>query len=210
MRGDVLQAANEQLLRDPEDAITLIRNSPGHSLHLVISRDGHIRHVTVIPRKIRNGTTIVGQLGASFEPQIIKLPFFAACRYGTWTTLKLAQDMAATIIGLATGKISASSLIGPIGIAQISGQAAAQGTLMFIAIVAFLSLNLGLFNLLPIPVLDGGALAVLLTEAIAGRDLKPEVKETITKLGFAMIVGIMAMVSFNDVIRILGQFIGRP
>ena len=75
---------------------------------------------------------------------------------------------------------------------------------MFVAIVALLSLNLGLFNLLPIPGLDGGALAVLLTEAIAGRDLKPKVKENITKLGFAMIVGIMAMVTFNDIIRIVG------
>jgi regulator of sigma E protease len=157
-----------------------------------------------------SGTGMVGQIGAAFEAETIELPLWSAIRYGAWTTYKLAADMVDTITGLVRGKVSPSNLVGPIGIAQISGQAAAQGVLTFIAILAFLSLNLGLFNLLPIPVLDGGALALLCIEALAGRDLKPKVKENITKLGFAKIVGIMAMVTFNDLVRTLGHLISKP
>ena len=91
-------------------------------------------------------------------------------------------------------------LSGPVSIARISGDMFRRGALAFIALVAMISLQLGVMNLLPIPVLDGGHIFILLIEGAARRDLSTAVKERIQQLGFAVLAALMIVVIYNDVV----------
>ena len=202
--GDTVLRVNNHSVFNPADTVPIIRNSQGTLLHFLVDRTGTQRTIVVRPRQVQNAATTIWQIGASFQRPVtkVKFPLHRAVPHAVWTTMHLTRDILETAAGICRGQVAPSSLLGPIGIAQISGQAAAQGILMFLALLGIMSLNLGLVNLLPIPVLDGGSLALLLIESLAGRDLSPKLKNNITKTGFALVFGLMAMVTFNDVVRV--------
>lgn len=100
-----------------------------------------------------------------------------------------------------TGRASIKSMSGPIDIARLSGSFAAEGTLPLMQFMAIVSLNLAVFNLLPIPVLDGGVIALLLVEAVIGRDLSLKVKERIFHVGYIFLIMLMGVVLFNDIAK---------
>ncbi len=102
------------------------------------------------------------------------------------------------------GSASARTLVGPIGIARISGSAArTRSVRVFLGFLALVSLNLGIFNLFPIPILDGGVIALLLIEALIGQDLSLNLKEKITQAGFVFLILLMGLVVFNDLSKIV-------
>ena len=112
-----------------------------------------------------------------------------------------------TLGGLFTGETSLTQLMGPVAIADLSGQAAQAGWIPLFTLMAMLSLNLGLVNLLPIPVLDGGHITMLALEGLARRDVNPRVKNQILRAGALVLLTVMAVVLFNDVMRL--PWIGR-
>jgi len=99
--------------------------------------------------------------------------------------------------------MSAKQLAGPIGIAQLSGEAANEGPSAFVDLMAILSLNLAIVNMLPIPILDGGVILLLLVEMLMGRDLSIPVKEAVIKVGFVFLMVVMVFALYNDISRIL-------
>ncbi len=107
-----------------------------------------------------------------------------------------------TVWGLVTRQISAKQLMGPVAIAQLSGQSAEAGWVALFGLMASISLNLGLLNLLPIPVLDGGHIFIMALEGIARRDFSVQVKEKVLLAGFAFLMLLMVMVIYNDLTRI--------
>jgi regulator of sigma E protease len=100
-------------------------------------------------------------------------------------------------------RMSAKSLEGPIGIARLSGEAAREGLASFVGLMAAVSLNLAIFNLLPIPILDGGTILMLAVEMIMRRDLSLQVKETVFKLGFVFLMIVVVFVLYNDISKLL-------
>jgi regulator of sigma E protease len=98
-------------------------------------------------------------------------------------------------------RMSPKNLAGPIGLAEMSGTEAKQGLSPFLMLMAMVSLNLAIFNLLPIPILDGGTILMLLVEMTMQRDLSLTVKENVFKAGFVFIMVLMAFVIFNDISR---------
>src|SRR5581483_1255583 len=98
-------------------------------------------------------------------------------------------------------RVSPKSLTGPIGIAQMSSEAAQQGPLSFLFLMSIISLNLAIFNLLPIPILDGGTLLLLIVEMLLQREVSMQVKETVFKLGFVFLMMIVVFVIYNDISR---------
>jgi regulator of sigma E protease len=105
-----------------------------------------------------------------------------------------------------TRRLSARSLAGPIGIAQLSGEAYRAGLSEFVMLVCFISLNLGLFNLLPIPVLDGGVLLLLLIEGLIRHDLSVQVKERFVQVGFLFLLLLVVFLMCNDILRTLRPY----
>ena len=107
-----------------------------------------------------------------------------------------------TLGGLVTGETSFGQLMGPVGIAQISGESARAGWVALFALMASISLNLGLLNLMPVPVLDGGHILIMGLEAVARRDFSIQVKEKMFLAGFVALMALMVTVIYNDLTRI--------
>ena len=107
-----------------------------------------------------------------------------------------------TLWGLVRGEIPTSQLVGPVGIAQLSGSAATTGWIALFTLMAMISINLGILNLLPIPVLDGGHIFVMGLEGIARRDFSVQLKERIMLAGFVVIMTLMVTVIYNDLTRV--------
>lgn len=118
-------------------------------------------------------------------------------------TVYLTGEIARTLKGMAQGSISPKELSGPVQIVRISGEAAKHGTLW--KLLAVISLNLAIFNLLPIPALDGGGLLLLLIESFLGRDLSPVFKERLAMLGFLFLIGLMAFVMGQDIVKLVAN-----
>jgi regulator of sigma E protease len=134
------------------------------------------------------------------QTKMFKLSLFPALRYSVqenWKMLKLAMTAVSRMV---RAEGSVKELSGPLSIAKISGDMLRRGPIEFLALLAMISLQLGVMNLLPIPVLDGGHIMILLIEGIARRDLSLRVKERIQQLGFAVLATLMIVVLYNDVI----------
>ena len=105
--------------------------------------------------------------------------------------------------GMVERRMSPKNITGPIGIGTLAGEAAREGPSAFFMLMSMVSLNLAIFNLLPIPILDGGVIVMLLVEMIMQRDLSLNVKEAVFKVGFVCIMVIVAFVLYNDISKIL-------
>jgi len=107
-----------------------------------------------------------------------------------------------TVGGFFSGETSPRQLMGPIAIAQLSGESAQAGAVSLFALMALISLNLGIINLLPIPILDGGHIAIIALEGITRRDFSVQVKEKMLLAGFVLLMMLMVTVVYNDLTRI--------
>jgi regulator of sigma E protease len=177
----------------------LISQSHGQPLNFEIRRDGAVFHTSIAPVQMNEHVRIGIEIR---QPTHVE-------QYGPVRALfhSLEHNYRITVLTfevigrIITGRTSMRAMTGPIGIARYSGVAASQGFLTLLAFMALISLNLGIFNLLPIPILDGGVIALLAIEAIAGRDLSLRVKERILQIGFLFLILLMGIVIFNDITR---------
>jgi regulator of sigma E protease len=141
------------------------------------------------------------------ELRSIKPGFVQAIKMSAERTLEWSGLIFQTLGGLFRGETSPKQLLGPVGMAQLSGGAAEAGLIPLFTLIAMISLNLGLLNLLPIPVLDGGHIAILALEGAARRDLSMAVKEKVLLAGFVVLMLLMVTVIYNDLMRI--EWFGR-
>jgi regulator of sigma E protease len=204
--GDVVMAAGGEQGVTHKRLVELIKASEGKPLPLEIKRNGAIQQVLVTPRKIGD-TVIIGAQLSGFEMRTVEPGPFEALKMSldqNWTWSKL---IAQTLVGLFTRDTSVKQLMGPVAIADLSGTAAEQGWLQLFSLMAMISLNLGLLNLMPIPVLDGGHIAILAMEGVSRRDFSMKVKEKMLLAGFVLLLMLMVTVIYNDLMRI--QWIER-
>ena len=123
----------------------------------------------------------------------------------TWNTVKLIAE---TLRQLVTGQLSARNMGGLLTIGEASGESAQQGFGTYLLFLAFLSVNLAVLNLLPIPILDGGHLMFLAVEAIRGRPLSLEARIRLSHVGLIIVVGLMLWANGNDVVRLIERYFG--
>jgi regulator of sigma E protease len=122
---------------------------------------------------------------------------------GSQATLDMATLVFTSLRRIATRQTSVSELGGPILIAQSSVQAAKQGGSVLFYLIALLSVNLAVFNLLPVPILDGGQIVVQVVEAARGQPLSDRARENVARVGLALILALFVMVTFNDIKRLV-------
>jgi regulator of sigma E protease len=203
--GDILLSVNGQPIRSSLKLHDVLTASKGEPVDILYSRDGQ-RFKARVPLAKSN---IDGQerwmIGVQLEPRVTftKLSFPEAIRESGRQNLKSATVIYKFLRGIIERRMSPKTLEGPIRIAQLSGDAAREGPMAFIGLMAMVSLNLAVFNLLPIPILDGGVIVLLLIEMIMGRDLSMQVKEAVFKLGFVFLMLVVAVVLYNDLTKIL-------
>ena len=148
-------------------------------------------------------TREVGQIGIVIQLKILKVGLGAALVNGGGMVVGLTQLIVVSIYKLITGQESIRSVAGPVGIARMAGESARAGFGSLIVFMALLSLNLGILNLLPIPVLDGGHLVFLCIEGIIRKEVPVKVKLIVQQVGMVLILGLMLFVVYNDIVRIL-------
>ncbi|MCK4427740.1 MAG: site-2 protease family protein, partial [candidate division Zixibacteria bacterium] len=133
----------------------------------------------------------------------VKVGFFRSLLEGIGTALFIIEEIIKFIIGLITGTVSIKLLGGPVLIAQVAGQAAKTGIVSLLSFMAFLSINLSLLNVLPIPALDGGHLLFLGIEKIRGKPLSLKQRVAMQQIGFAFLILLIIFVTYNDFLRLI-------
>jgi len=204
-RGDIMLAINGIPIRSRFKLQEVIRNSGGKPVRLEFLREGRRQTAEIQPVFADLDGTGRWMIGAFFEDRVVftRLSFPEALAESARHNVKGATLIYQFLRGLIEQRVSAKSVHGPIGIAQLSGEAAREGPFAFIGLMAMVSLNLAVINLLPIPVMDGGVILMLLIEMAMRRDMSLPVKEAVFKLGFVFLMMVMAFVLYNDITRIL-------
>jgi regulator of sigma E protease len=185
----------------------ILQTKQGKELEINFLRDGKTIATKLTPMlgSAEGDLQKKWRIGVAFENEVITkhLSFIAALSESLATNKKFALLIFEFVGKIASSKVSPRTLEGPIGIARLSGQAARQGLGDLVSLMAAISLNLGIFNLFPIPVLDGGLLLMLLIEGIIRRDLSMRMKERVTQAGFVALMLIAVFVIYNDIVKTL-------
>jgi regulator of sigma E protease len=188
--------------------IDLIQKSHGAAQEVVVDRGGKSLTVTVVPEpngeKGEDGQPVY-KVGVSIAPKadwsFRKEGFQSAAIKGTQTTWNWTVDLIGVLGKLFTGKLSVKQLSGVVGIAYQAGRAVQEGSFAVVSLMAVISVNLGILNLLPIPILDGGHILLLSIEGIRRKDLSLAFKERFIQVGFVFLLLLFAIVMYNDVMR---------
>ncbi|MGB6189128.1 MAG: sigma E protease regulator RseP [Aeromonas molluscorum] len=209
-KGDKILALDGQPLTDWVAFVGKVQSSPDQPLQLTIERDGREQSITLTPHAKEVKGKAVGFVGLS--PQVVPLPdeYRILLQYGpldalwqgmhkTWSLITLTFDMIGKLIG---GIVSLDNLSGPISIAKGAGNSADYGLVYFLGFLALISVNLGIINLFPLPVLDGGHLVYFLIEAVTGKPVSEKIQEVGFRIGAAILMLLMGIALFNDFARL--------
>jgi regulator of sigma E protease len=198
--GDVVLEVNQQPITFNYHLKEAIAKHPDEAITLTILRDGQRQTIRATPA--RNGNEGLLGIGIGDETVKFKPGIKEAIQYSFEKNVEYSGLIFQTLWGLFTRETSPKQLMGPVAIAQLSGEAASLSWIALFSLMASISLNLGLLNLMPIPVLDGGHIFIMALEGLARRDFSMRVKEKMLLAGFVLILMLMVTVIYNDLTRI--------
>jgi regulator of sigma E protease len=199
--GDVLLAVGNEANVSRERVINLIKASENKPLTFKIERAGAVQELVITPRRL-GGLVMIGSHINPFEVRTVEPGPLEAVKLSVQKNWEWTRQIVETLVGLFTRQTSVKQLMGPVAIADLSGTAAQAGWISLFTLMSMISLNLGLLNLMPIPVLDGGHIFILALEGLARRDFSMRVKEKMLLAGFVLLLMLMVTVIYNDLMRI--------
>jgi len=202
LSGDKIIAINSIKMEDPTKIANTINKSSGEELQITLDRGGEIIDVFVIPEY--DDDYKKGLIGITFEISTEKINIFSAFSKGIVTTGNIIKLIFTNIIEMITGKVPLE-IAGPLGIAQMTGEAAKLGFLNLLYFTAILSIFIGLFNLLPIPILDGGQIVILVIEKLRGKPLEAEKINFIYLIGISLMIIIFVIATYKDILRLFAK-----
>jgi regulator of sigma E protease len=200
--GDVVVGIDGRPAPSREDLVGVFRQSPSKQVVLDVERAGQTIQVPVTPEGAE-GSAMIGATISTYEVTPTDPTLLEAVPLGITQTWDTAKRIVIDLKGLFTGETKVKQLMGPIAIADLSGTAGSLGPIAILNLMAMISLNLALLNLMPVPVLDGGQMAILLLEGAARRDFSVKLKERFAMVGAALIVALMVTVIYNDIARLM-------
>ncbi|MEB5774744.1 sigma E protease regulator RseP [Aeromonas caviae] len=208
--GDRIKGVDGEAITEWAQFVERVQQSPAQPLQVTVERRGSEMTLTLTPDGKKVKGQLVGFVGLS--PQLVPLPdeYRTLLQYGplqalwhgvqkTWSLITLTFDMIGKLIG---GIVSLDNLSGPISIAKGAGSSADYGLVYFLGFLALISVNLGIINLFPLPVLDGGHLVYFLIEAITGKPVSEKIQEVGFRIGAAILMLLMGIALFNDFARL--------
>ena len=207
-KGDLMLSVDGKPVADGIDFIEAIRPNAGKPLQVALRRAGHDMVLSVTPQAEKGkGTVTVGKINAyvAQTPDMITVASTPLAAVGkaldkVWDTSTVTLKMIGKMI---VGQVSWKNVTGPITIADYAGQTARIGAVSYLSFIAFISISLGVMNLLPIPVLDGGLLLYYSLEVLTGRPVPERFGEIAQRVGVGLLVTLMMLAVFNDIARLL-------
>jgi regulator of sigma E protease len=211
--GDKIVSINDEEIKYFDDLRRIVSANPEQKLSFLIERKGDIQTLIAIPEKMikknQEGTEeTYGKLGVGPDPNQAEFERqgpVSALWYGTQRTYYVSINILTTVGGMIAGQRSSDELAGPIGIAKIVGEVAQLGVDKVIFVMAMLSISLGLINLFPVPMLDGGHLAFYAIEAVLGRPLGAKAQEYGFRFGLVLVMMLFVFVTWNDLVRMFSD-----
>jgi len=211
--GDRILSVDNQPVETWGEWVDYVRAHPEQSLRLVVVRGSDELDVEVIPKAVTENGETIGQIGAYVrQPEGVQDQLRTEVRYGplesagrsvekTWEMTALTLR---TLWGMLTGKASVENISGPISIAQYAAYSARIGLASFLKFLAIVSISLGVLNLLPVPILDGGHLLYNIIEWVQGRPLSDSAQQIGQQLGIVLLLALMTIAFYNDLSRLFG------
>lgn len=191
--GDQVIKINDVPVKTWEEITTNVEKTPdGNPVKVTVDRDGKILDFNIVPQT---------QISVKFNTQLEK-SFMTAISSSAYKTVYYIELMFKTISQLITGKLGSDALGGPVMVISMVGEAAESGILSLLNLAAFISINLGFMNLLPIPALDGSKLVFLIVEAVRGKAIPIEKEGYIHFIGFVVLIGFMIFITYKDLMRL--------
>lgn len=200
--GDEITHVNEKRVSSSDILMLELELNKGKEITFTVEKeDGKTKDVTIKPIEVEENDTKVYKYGFGLTTKV-DTGILAAIRYAFEKTFTLIHQMILIIGNLFTGGLSINSLSGPVGIYNVVGETAKAGFVNLIFLLAFISINVGFMNLLPIPAFDGGRLLFLIIEKIKGSPVDSKIENVIHSIGFILLMGLMLVITYNDIVRI--------
>lgn len=210
---DKIISINKLVTSDWIDVVDIVSNKPSEILQIVVLRQGQYQTLQVIPEKIQRNGKEVGRLGLAHKsgasyPENMRVTHgynlfesIPRAMTRTWDFSVLTLKMVGKIF---TGEIGIKNLSGPVSIAQYAGYSASAGFARFLDFLAVVSISLGILNLLPIPILDGGHLTYYIIEIVRKKPVSEETQEFASRIGMVLLFSLMFIALYNDILRVFG------
>ena len=211
-KGDLIVSADELVIVDWMQWVDIVKKHPDMTIQLVVDRGGAQLPVSIIPKKVQVEGGVEGKIGASvYVPEDIQksmqveysLPAFDAIPDAIIITINYSLSTVKMLGKMFVGQASVKNLSGPISIAQYASQSASIGLVAFLKFMALVSVSLGVLNLLPVPVLDGGHLMFFCIEGLVGKPVPEKIQMFFQQLGMSLLLMLMVAAMFFDVQRLL-------
>jgi regulator of sigma E protease len=209
--GDRIVAVDGRPVTQWEEWVDYIRARPEQDLRVEVDRAGAAETLTLRPQRVATEQGDIGRIGAGVKVAADlgaelrakeRYPVPAALRVAAQRTWDMTWLTAKMLANMVRGEVSASNLGGPIRIAQYAGASADAGVVQFVGFLALISISLGLLNLLPIPMLDGGHLLYYLIELVKGSPLSEQAQAFGQRIGIAFLIGVMVLAFYNDIVQL--------
>ncbi|HYW33075.1 MAG TPA: RIP metalloprotease RseP [Gemmatimonas sp.] len=202
--GDSIVAINRQPVQLWSEVLDRVGKASGQPVDVEVQRGTERISTTMTPRLTAvidpqtGDSSMVPRIGVMVRNPRVPVGFVESIQYGTRATWSMTTNVASTLKGLVSGSISTKNLGGPIAIARTSVQAAKSGAETLWSLIAFLSINIAILNLVPIPVLDGGQILLVLAEAVKGKAFSGRAREAFARVGVLAVLALIILVTFND------------
>ncbi|HPY08830.1 MAG: RIP metalloprotease RseP [Patescibacteria group bacterium] len=202
--GDFIKAINGQEVALEEDMQAMISPLAGQEVTLLVDREQTEMTIVVVPEEVSEGHGVIGV--GIMAAGTVRYPLFSAIIEGAKTTGWMLKEIVlafGNLIGnLVSGESVSQEFAGPVGIANITGQAASLGFVYLLQFVALLSLNLAIINILPFPALDGGRILFLLIEKVKGKPVKRDIEAVAHNIGFLLLIALIIFITYKDIIKL--------